>query len=68
MSREVLGAVMALALGGPGVSALPRKVLRALEPEQLKRVCGLPGCGKSSLRDYCSAECCKEHRRRQKVT
>jgi hypothetical protein len=38
----------------------------AVGPEtRKKRVCGNPLCGKETPRDYCSAECCKSHRKQQ---
>ena len=30
-------------------------------PKQIK--CGLPGCGKMSMKEYCCADHCREHRR-----
>lgn len=48
---------------GPALDCLERKYRR--KPKEISK-CGLPGCEKMGVKDYCCAEHCREHRARQK--
>lgn len=47
----------------PALEFMGRKYRK--RPKEMVK-CGLPGCEKMSVRDYCCGEHCKEHRARQK--